>query len=369
MEKQKQYSIGIGKNIMLRGYFDRYFYEGIYPYEEQPNWLDENDNSWLGGEVRFRWDLRSDNRLIVGSEYQNHFRAEYRYWAYDELSFDENFPHSILSLYIQDEYQMTQNLSFTLGIRRDRYSASGSSTTPRAAMVYSPIKSSTLKLLYGEGFRAPSAYEAHYEDEEYWELNPDLKPEKIRTSEIVWEQRVTDGLLGIASFYNYKMKNLIDTIDISEALDGSLFQYQNVDEVEANGLELELNARLEMGLRGYASYAFQRAEDDETEEKITNSPSHIVKFGLIYPVLGYVYAALESQYETERLTVYDTETDSYLLANINLSTTPLFSRLKISLLIRNLFDVEYKLPGGLEHWQPAIAQDGRNFAAKLEYKF
>jgi len=368
IELKYDYGIASNKNIMLRGYLDHYFYEASYPYEDGIE-LEATDNNWFGTEVQFRWDPRSDNRLIIGAEYQDHLRADYRYWTEDETFIDIDSPYNIISLYIQDEYQITKDLLINLGIRRDRYSSVGSSTNPKTAIVYSPLKSGILKLLYGEAFRIPNIYETNYEEEDYWELNPDLNPEKIRTAEIVWEQCLRDGLFGTVSIYNYRMRDLIDTIDISEALDESLFQYQNVNEVRANGLELELNTRLETGLRGYASYTFQRAEDGETGEKLTNSPSHIVKFGLVYPVFGYVYAALESQYETERLTVYDTETDPYLLTNINFSTTPLFGHLKLSLLIRNLFDVEYRLPGGFEHLQPAITQDGRNFGFKLEYKF
>ena len=82
-----------------------------------------------------------------------------------------------------------------------------------------------------------------------------------------------------------------------------------------------------------------------------------------------IYAAAQLQYETGRVTVYHKRTDSYLLTNIHLSTTPLFGHLELSFLVRNLFDVDYRLPGGFEHIQPAIIQDGRNFAVKLECKF
>ena len=357
--------IGIDKNVMLRGYYDHYTYKGTYPYEDEPNWFDASNNNWLGSELQFRWDHPLDNRLIVGAEYQNHFRADCRYWTVDETYFDGDFPHNILSLYLQDEYSVSESLSLTLGIRRDEYSDSGGSTTPRASIIYNPIKSGTLKLLYGEAFRAPSVYEANYEEIDYWEANPELKPEKIRTMEVIWEHWLSDGLLGTVSLYNYEMNDLVDVVELPD----SLFQFQNVSKVKAKGLELELNAQLEMGLRGYVSYTFQDAEDADSKEKLTNSPSHIVKLGLACPVFDYFYAALGLQYETERITVYETKTDPYLLTNINLSTKPLFDHLKFSFLIRNLFDTEYKLPGGFEHMQPAIVQDGRSFAAKLEYNF
>jgi iron complex outermembrane receptor protein len=147
--------ISADKNLMTRGYLRHYGYEGTYPYQGT-NMFDINDSDWLGSEIRFRWDPRSDNRLIAGAEYQNHFREYYRYWDADTTYIDDDFAYSTFSLYIQDEYQVIKELSLTLGIRRDEYSSMGGSTTPRAGIVYNPVKSGTLKLLYGEAFRAPN---------------------------------------------------------------------------------------------------------------------------------------------------------------------------------------------------------------------
>ena len=92
--------------------------------------------------------------------------------------------------------------------------------------------------------------------------------------------------------------------------------------------------------------------------------------GFIYPVTKRVQAVLQMQYETERITVYKTKTSPFLLTNFRLSATP--SRLQefnLSAAVNNLFDVKYQNPGGVEHLQPAITQNGRNFSFVLKYKF
>jgi len=357
--------ISAGKNIKFRFYFDRYYYEGTYPYEDEPTWYDRNDNRWIGGELQFRWDVKSNNRLIFGVEDQIHFRSDYKYWTEYATSFDDNFPHNIFSFYLQDEYQIWKKLSFTLGMRRDYYSTVGSATTPRASIVFNPFKSTTLKLLYGEAFRAPSIYEANYDEPDYWEINPKLRPEKIATAEVVWEQRISEGLYGTMSYFNYKMRDLIDTIELPN---GS-FQYKNISKVKTYGLEAELNVRLKFGFKGYVSYAYQKAENTLLNIKLTNSPSCIVKAGLSQNVFNRFYAAMELFYESERMTVYDTKTDPYFLTNLNFSTKPMFNHLKLSVKIRDLFNVEYKTPGGFEHLQPAIKQNGWNFIVKMECSF
>ena len=170
--------------------------------------------------------------------------------------------------------------------------------------------------------------------------------------------------MGTLSLYKYKMKGLIDTIvDPSD----SLIQFQNTGHVCAHGLEMALNARLNNGMSGYINYSFQIGKDSETGKKLTNSPSHLFKMGLVIKFFNFLYIASELRYETERITVYGTKTDSFLLSNINFSTRPLFGHFKLSFNIRNLFNVAYETPGGYELLQPAILQDGRNFIVRFGY--
>ena len=83
------------------------------------------------------------------------------------------------------------------------------------------------------------------------------------------------------------------------------------------------------------------------------------------------------QYKTGRKTVYGTRTDSYLLASFRLAVQPqpqvgplkpLLDQVKISFMVRNLFDIDYATPGGLVHLQPAIPQNGRNYVLRVGYE-
>lgn len=365
IEAKFDHNLSVGSSFMARAYYNHYYYEGYYPTGIL--YTDKTTANWAGGEAQFRWDFRPNNRLIFGAEYQRHIRADYKYWSEESTIFDGNFPFHIFSLYLQDEYQIRENLSFTLGVRHDRYSTFGNSTTPRLGIVYSPFKPSTFKLLYGEAFRAPNAYEANYEDPlSGFKRGPSLRPEKIRTSEIIWEQKWGDYLFTTVDFYDYRMRNLID-----QAIDpvDELIQFQNIGRVKAVGLELALNARWKNGIWGYASYTFENPKDVILNERLTNSPKRIIKSGFSVPVMNLFMVSGSAQYETERTTVYGTKTDSYFLANFNIASDLLWDHLKVSLLVRNLFDTTYSLPGGFEHRQPAIIQDKRNFVVKIEYIF
>jgi outer membrane receptor for ferrienterochelin and colicin len=355
------------KSLSVRTYVDHYGSHGMYPCDALVLNEAETDCNWAGAESKFRWDIGSDNRLTAGLEYRNNFRAYYHNWD-TTTYFDGDFPYNVSSVYLQDEYQVSQNINLTLSVRHDEYTTVGSATTPRGGIVYNFMdKTATLKLLYGAGFRAPNCSESEYFDSSsHFKSNQGLQPEKIYTTELVWEQRLNDEWFGTVSLYHYDIKDLIDvTIDPADQMQ----EYKNLNAVRANGIEMEMNGRLKMGLELHGNYAYQEAVDNDTKEKLTNSPSHLVNLSLTYPFTSYFLAALEMQYQSERITVYQTAAKSFFLTNLNLVGRRLNDYIGCSLLIRNLFNVGYSLPAGYDNLQPAILQDGRSFIAKIELKY
>ena len=254
----------------------------------------------------------------------------------------------------------------TIGIRRDHYSSIGNTTNPRASLVYFPLPSSTLKLLYGEAYRAPNIYEMYYEDVATPQVaNLNLTAEKIRTYEIVLEQRFSAPLLGTFSIFNYDMNNLIDlTVDPST----SIQQFKNVNHIRSAGFESSFIYSLDSRWKGYMNYSFQFTKDVATKLKLTNSPSHLVQGGIGFPVFKEISAAVECRYESKRLTIYRTETDPYFPTNMNITVKTPSQHLRGSFQIRNLFNISYATPGGIDN-EPVVVipQDGRMYSVRLEY--
>jgi len=361
---------GNNRQLMGRLYYDHYHYNGTYPYE-----IDQNDRStgnWAGGEAQLRWDLRADNRLVFGVEHQNNMRADYELWDADTSYFDGNFPFSLWSAYLQDEAQLTPSLAVTAGVRHDYNSTLGSTTTPRGALVFSPPRLGTLKFMYGEAYRAPNVYEREIGGGELTKRNPDLEPERISTYEAVWEYPLQRQLWASVSIYRYNVRNLIDpTIDPAD----SLTVFMNVGRARASGAEIELDGRSKGGRSVTVSYSFQDAIDPDTDLSLTNSPQHSAKFVGAVPVGPHLTLAVRGLYESRRLTVYDTWTEPYFIAGLSTTLRPklqtnsawhgLLTRTSLTLTINNIFDTDYQTPGGLEHRQPSIAQNGRNLLMRL----
>lgn len=363
-------AINVKSSFEVRTFLNYNYYDGYYPSAGEP-YYDLSKAAFAGFEGQYLNDFAENHRLVVGMEYQNHFTSYYKAWESVDIVIDQNFPYQIFSLYLHDEYHITSKFVLTAGLRYDKNSDLDGGLTPRGAMIYHPSANTTFKALYGTAFRNPNGYERNTGDGYVLMPNADLKREHVETMEIVIEQRLGPMIQGTLNLFNTNMSNLIDQIPIE---DGNT-QYQNVSSVVAKGLESEFRLTTP-GIKAYASYSFQVSEAKNTNEELTNSPTHLVKSGINFPFTDFLHIGLENFYESKRKTVYGTYNDPFWLSNLNIITKPFnnssssFLRgINLTAKINNIFDVSYAFPGGYEHVQDLIPQDGRNYILRLNIKF
>ena len=258
------------------------------------------------------------------------------------------------------------NLLLNAGGRYDHYDSFGGTFNPRLALIYNLPKTS-IKLLYGEAFRAPNAFEQYYVSSVAYKANPGLKPENIKTYELVVEKYIGSHLRGVATGYYYTIDGLIS--QTTDPNDGRLV-FQNLQSIEAKGFELDLDGKWAFGLEGRLGYALQETHDRDTGKSLTNSPSNMVKFNLSVPLFQEkLFVSLETRYLSGRKTLANKSTGDYTVTNLTLFSQNLIKNAEISGSIYNLFDEHYGDPGAGEHRQDIIAQDGRTFWLKLKYAF
>jgi iron complex outermembrane receptor protein len=235
-------------------------------------------------------------------------------------------------------------------------------------LIYKHSEDTTLKLLYGQAFRTPNPYELYYTDGGLTSKAPDsLKPETIKTYEIVLEQKLNKNLSGTVSAFHYTMKDIVD--QYTDPGDG-LLVFRNIGGANASGIETALAGRWESGLKGRASYSLVEAKDDQTDEILVNSPKHLAKFNVISPVIkDNLFAGVELLYTSRAKTLTDHYADGFWITNLTMTYEDIVKGLELSVSVYNLFDVDYGYPGGGEHRQDIIEQDGRSFRVKLTYRF
>jgi len=354
----------------MRAFFDNYLYEGAWPYDVVE--YDRSDGNWIGLEGSVRWDPSAAHRLIAGAEFQEHIDANYKYWSDESVYFSENFPSRLGAVYVQDEWQAAPFLSLTTGLRLDANSTSRSAITPRTGLLVFPDDRSVIKLLYGEAFRSANVFERELGDG-IGALQPsELNPERIRTYELAWESRLTEAIWCAASAFRYSVHELIEEVPVEDG-EGSV--YRNSGHAHADGLEFEVNWRDLGAFDCDISYTLQEADEEPSEEILTNSPLHVFKLGISTPVTHVARLSLRQQVESKRRTVYDTFTEAFMLTNLTLLIDPcshspapfsrFLDRFTARVTLYNLFDESYEMPGGTEHRQPGIPQEGRSVMVRL----
>ena len=357
------HNLSYNSQISFKAYFDTYYFFSDYPYEGEKEY-DNDDSEAFGSELQFTWDVLPNNRITAGVEFKNIFRAYYKYWNDYEVYTEYNVPYKMISFYVQDEFQLNNQLSFYLGLRHDNYIEVDNSLSPKFGIIYNPWQDHTFKLLYGESFRAPNVYESNYEDPYGFKVNPNgLSPEYAITSEFIWQYNINDIFTSTSSIYYYRIKNLIDQIEDPE---DEFYYFENSGKTDAYGADLSLEAKISYNTGAYFRFSFQNAKD-ESSNTLTNSPSHLLKVGVFHKIFSPINLAFEYKYGSKRITVYETETDPIHLAKLNIFTDYLFDKFRLSFSINNLFDHSIKHPGGWEHVQPSIIQYGRNFNFSIKY--
>jgi iron complex outermembrane receptor protein len=364
-------------DLDARLYYDRYSYWGDYPYdmaeEGQPRDLlvnrDESLAQSVGGELQLNWRPDPRHTAVLGAEYRYDYRQSMRNYDLSTPPFswlDIDPETHVVGFYAQDEYRPGERLGITAGVRLDHYDSFGDVVNPRLACVIGADDVTTIKLLYGRAFRAPSAYEFYYEDGGIsGKVNPGLEPEEITTYEVVGERRLgADWRASVAGFAN-DVTNLIGELQDPE--DG-LYYSANLDRVKALGVELQAEGEPAADVFVRASFTYTHAEDDATGSRLVNSPAYLGKLNVSTPLAGaWLLAGLEAQYASERITSGGQALDDLWLVNATLYARRWREVASLSVSLYNLFDVDYRSPGvgALD----AIEQDGRTLRGVLRVVF
>lgn len=361
--------------LLARGSYDSYRYDGIYvsDFSEDGTPLpivnkDRSRGRWWSGELQISKSLRR-HRLTLGTEYRDNVtqnQGNYYIDAPTLPTLDDRRKSRNLALFVQDEFRIRENLTLSAGARYDHHSTFGGNLKPRVALIYHPGAKTTVKLLYGEAFRAPNAYELYYYPSAVL-TNSKLKPETIATGELVFEKYLGDHLRLSASGYVYRLKGLIT--QQTDPVDDTI-TFKNQERIASSGLEFEIEGKSRSGFEGNVSYTFQQTRDRDTGQNLTNSPRHLGKLNLTSPLFNRImFAGFQFQYSSQRLTLNGTSLPPLYLANLTLFSKKLAKGLDTSFGAYNLFDQKYADPGSEEHLQNSIEQNGRNFALKFTLHF
>nr|MBF0221854.1 TonB-dependent receptor [Desulfobulbaceae bacterium] len=258
-------------------------------------------------------------------------------------NFMEDHGRKLWNISVQDEWNFARRWTLTGGVRYDYYDDFGSTTNPRAALVWETRYDLTTKLMYGRAYRAPSFGEQYFQNNAQAKGNPNLKPETIDTYELAFDYQPTTNLSTKLNLFTYTIDGLIEYV--ADPATPGILQAQNYKDQEGQGFEVEAEWQVAEGLRVSSNYAFQRSKDRQTGELTNDAPSQ-----QLYVNPHWTFAndwSLDSQFywvAGRRRASGDPRPDieDYELVNLTLRRTNVLDRVDLALAVRNLFNEDIR---------------------------
>lgn len=357
--------------LSLSGYYGNFDYDRVETHSGVP-WQLTSSGQWLGLNAQMIGTWFENQRILLGAEYRNDYEEKI---STPIARIDEN--EKTLSFYVHDDISLGTKWKLNAGTRMDYYSGidgnTSTDTSPRLAVIYQPIETTSVKLSWSKAYRRPNLFEQRYTD--YLLLdNPNLKSERMRATELVVDHHFDRNTRLLASAYRYETEDYIWSVPLPSP--SIQTQFKNRTGGTADGYDLELEKHWDNDVRLRTSFAFQNAKNAYGKWQI-NSPRQIGKVNFSTPVFHPSWrAGVELQSYGERKTETASIIGGYTLANITITADKLLPNLAVAFGIRNLFDRKYdsvaprsNLTADSENRLVTIAQDGRTYWLRAAYDF
>lgn len=201
-----------GFALEARAAYDRFEYWDELSYPDPPAGVgafrDYGLDQWVSADARGRWQPRPGTRLVAGAAVEGHDTVQHSR-SLSLPSFAEDPVNGIgagviakrfgmITTYLLAEQEIVRSLQLHAGLTFHAHELFGKRFTPKVAAVWQPTAADTVKALWSNGFRAPTASEAFFEDGVSYLANPSLRPETVRSLELVYERRL-GGIASIAA--------------------------------------------------------------------------------------------------------------------------------------------------------------------------
>jgi iron complex outermembrane receptor protein len=369
-----------GGSLRWRTFFDQYEYHGIYYYpldnsgnnsnqtvttQADSSQIDVNHEfdagDWVGSQLSYRFPWLNGH-MTAGTEVKIDLRALESEADVQPVYVQDSYVNKLdryVAGFVQEEWSLGKRWSFNFGGRYDWSLYRSGAFSPRAAAVFQPNTQTSLKFLYGRGFRSPNSNELFFTDGTQNQANPGLKPELADTFQVEVQRKITRSWKTTVSAYHIDDKGVIVPVYLS---DGAI-QFQNASEFIGTGFSAELSGTLFRRLELSASFQKQRAS--LSGQTPANSPSDVGKVQLSAPLLSNratLSAGLVSM--SERSTLIGAILGPVFVPEATFNVK-LPQGMEFRAGVRNLSNFGYSDPTGLTPLVDTLPEYGRTFFFSL----
>lgn len=321
----------------------------------------------VSGELSVTYSLTEQHQLSAGIQiYQDNLEHGFRETFPDtQVDTIENIPFTNMhALFKPREYTIQNNIgtylqyvlnttllnktNFIFGGRYDHNNVYGKTINPRAGIINRPNEQLTLKLLYGNAFRAPTNFELYAAPTGVRIQNLDLKPEKIQT----YEANIIYTPLKIMSLQVNLFQNQLHDIIVHDVPVGTgVTQNQNSGTASIKGLEAKMDIVSSKWYSSFLNFTYQEGiqNDGIKESSIPNIATVKGNAGFSFYIAKLFTVNIIENWVGDRSVAPTNphgKVKGYFSTNFTLSTNKLFNnRISASISIRNVFNQLYYDPG------------------------
>ena len=347
----------------------------------------------MDGELKAILGLVKDGTTIFGADWRKDYLTA--------TSGDINEHVYSIAAYAQHEQKFLKDFTATVGLRLTHHETFKNYLTPKATLMYAP-GNFRFRATYSAGFRAPGLDELYYH---YFSVNrgkaqisfgnQDLKPEKSNYFSLNAEYRDDVIAVSVTGFLNrindMVVKENVKVTEASLAMLRTEFPemtddeaakleqyalYQNSDQGDVKGVQVNVSANLFRGfnLSGNYAYTYARTKSGDEWSPLERSMRHAATIAANYHHSWGRYGLnVNLNGRLQSKTYYPGYEDAPGFGIWNLHTTHTFDVAKWALLepgigVDNLFDkVDRRIDSSTRKY--ALYSPGRMLVVSLKVKF
>jgi len=269
---------------------------------------------------------------------------------------------TLVALFAEDEWQPTDNVFLTGGLRSDDHDTFGRATTGRVTAAWLPLPGRVkLRASYGTAFRSPSFLDL-YGQSAFYQGNPQLRPEHARGGDTGMDVYLPQhrGTLS-ATWFDTRYRDLI-------VYDFSVFPgtTANVEQARTRGLELAERGRVAGVWETRVAYTYLEAENLTQQTRLLRRPRHMLSADAWRNLgaglsIGAGIVRVAKRQDVDPVTFATIDAGDYTVVRVY-AAWAVNNRLTLTVRGENILDAHYEEVSGY----PAL---GAGFFAGLVAKF
>lgn len=262
-------------------------------------------------------------------------------------------------VFTQYQRQLNDATALTLGLRYDDYDNLGKHASPRLALVHQIDSVQTIKLLYGEAYRAPSLSEMGIMNTTLILGNPKLNYEVVKTWDLMWLASWRDTNVSVGGFRNNYQDPIV------AGFIGTTRTFVNTSDESSDGVALEATHYFNAQWRVRATYT----DFIDLPKTAFREAKHLASFEVNFNegpwnwnLLGY--------YQSKRYTLGANNSlhklDDFLVVNSKLRYS-FQEGYNLSLQIKNVADSDFVTPSQGVKMPEGVPNRGREMSLTFDF--